>query len=217
MENIFSRLFLLLSMVSCTFLNAAAQIEITAKIAQSLTDGLVKELHLSAEQETSVSVINNSSADALMQLLQKKKNESDFDKKDFIKQTVNIIKNRDEELKKVFTPDQIKLYQEHKIQRLAELQTKLMTMQLDLDDEQIPIVQQINFEAAQEMMEDAEKLQTAKRRMQKMRAGRELKSDSKDRDKALKKVLTEDQYKRYEENKEQMKEMMKERMKEQKN
>jgi Spy/CpxP family protein refolding chaperone len=129
---------------------------------------------------------------------------------------MGIMKQRNAGLTKLLTPDQQKLYQAHKVDQMADVQTKVMTAQLNLTDAQVPQVYQINKKETAEMMQDMGNLKGAKGKLGKMKAAKSLKGDSKDKDKAMKKILTADQYTVYEKNQEQMKAAMKEKMKEKK-
>jgi hypothetical protein len=193
-----------------------AQQQAVDKLAQAMTDSL-SYLQLTAEQKTQALDLNKTAASSLIELGKKAKQDTSLKGKALVQQVMGVMKTRNEALTKIFTPDQQKLYQQHKIQQLADLQTKMMTTQLDLTEQQVPKVYQINLEETGEMMQDVEKLKASKGKFQKMKAAKELKSDSKSKDKSLKKILTEVQYAEYEKNKEAMHSAMKEKMKERKN
>jgi len=92
----------------------------------------------------------------------------------------------------------------------AKMQTSMMKTKLQLDTIQVVKVQAINLAAAQKM---EPLLKGDGGKLARFRQVREIEST---RDKDLKKVLTDDQYKQYEAAKEEMKEKMKERMQEKK-
>ncbi|MBN9299493.1 MAG: hypothetical protein J0I41_21005 [Filimonas sp.] len=187
----------------------------TDKLAQALTDSL-GYLQLSDAQKTQALGFNKTAAASLVQTAQKAKQDTTFKGKAVAKQVMGIMKQRNTALTGILNDDQKKLMQAHKIEQAAELQTKMMTAQLDLTDEQVPQVYQVNLKETQEMMGDAAKLKGAKRKLQKFKAAKALKSDSKDKDKELKKILTSDQYSKYEKSEQEMQAMMKEKMKEKK-
>ncbi|MCG8580161.1 MAG: hypothetical protein MI866_09605 [Bacteroidales bacterium] len=85
----------------------------------------------------------------------------------------------------------------------ADMQTEMMKEKLHLTDEQVPQVKAINLKAAEAMDEVA----LLNDRMQKFKAFR---SSQQEKDEALKKVLTKDQYKLYQASKEEMKKKLKE-------
>jgi hypothetical protein len=57
---------------------------------------------------------------------------------------------------------QTKLYLQQQVQQMAELETKMMSTQLDLSDAQEPQVYGINLKYTQKMMGDVGKLQDSK-------------------------------------------------------
>ncbi|OCX53365.1 hypothetical protein BEL04_03430 [Mucilaginibacter sp. PPCGB 2223] len=93
----------------------------------------------------------------------------------------------------------------------AKMQTGMMKTKLQLDTTQVVKVQAINLAAAQKMDPI---LKSDGGKLAKLRQMRDIENT---RDKELKKVLTDDQYKKYEAAKEEMKEKMKERMQDYKN
>ncbi|MFL9483200.1 hypothetical protein ACI6Q2_10525 [Chitinophagaceae bacterium LWZ2-11] len=185
------------------------------KMAQKMTDSLAY-LQLTDQQKSQALGFNTTAATSLIQLTQKAKQDTTLKGKALAKQVMGVMKQRNTSLKALLTPDQQKLYQAHQIEQMAELQTKMMTTQLDLTDAQVPQVYQINLKETGEMMSDAEKLKAANKKFAKFKAAKALKSDSKDKDKALKKILSPDQYDKYEKNAEEMQAEMKEKMKEKK-
>jgi len=89
----------------------------------------------------------------------------------------------------------------------AKMQTSMMKTKLQLDTVQVVKVQAINLAAAQKM----EPL--LKGDGGKLAKFRQMKEIDKTKDTELKNVLTSDQYKHYEADKDEMKEKMKERLK----
>jgi hypothetical protein len=202
-------------MMAFTISLAEGQDVMVSKIATAMTDSLAY-LQLTAQQKTNAQALNTTAATSLVQIAQKAKADTSFKGKAVAQQVMGIMKQRNAGLTKMLTPDQLKLFEEHRLQQMAELQTKMMTAQLDLTDAQVPQVYAINLESTREMMEGMEKVQDSKRKLQKARAAKSIKSDSKDKDKELKKILSQDQYAKYEKNKEAMQAAMKEKMKEKK-
>ena len=91
----------------------------------------------------------------------------------------------------------------------AEMQTEFMTEKLELNEEQVPVVLNINLNAAKKM-DEVMKLTD---RMKKFKAFR---SAMMEKDEALKEILSKDQFKLYKKSKEEMKKMIKEKRKENK-
>ncbi|NCD70775.1 hypothetical protein [Mucilaginibacter agri] len=194
---------------------AMAQTAAVTKIATVMTDSL-GYLHLTDQQKTSALALNKTAATSLIATGKKAKADTSFRGKALAKEVVGIMKQRNAGLKPLLTPDQQKLFQEHRMAQIVDLQTKVMTAQLSLTDAQVPQVYAINQKATAEMMSDMGKMKQANRKMAKMKAGKALKSDSKDKSEALKKVLTPDQYAIYEKHQEEMKAAIKEKMQEKK-
>jgi hypothetical protein len=190
---------------------ANAQGDAVTKMTQRLTDSLAY-LQLNEQQKTQAMGFNTTAATSLVQLAQKAKTDTTFKGKALAQQVIGVMKQRNAALKKILTPDQQKLFQQHQVQQLAELQTAMMKTQLGLTDTQEPQVYGINLKYSKEMMGDVEKLKSADRKLQKAKGAKALKSTSADKDKEMKKILTADQYTKYEKNKEQMQAAIKEKM-----
>jgi hypothetical protein len=208
-----SVMFLLMMMVAANF-KAKAQGAVD-KAAKVMTDSLAY-LNLTDAQKTEAMGFNKTAATALGQLAKKAQQDTSLHGKALAKQVMGIMKQRNVSLGKILNADQTKLFQEHKLQQMAELQTKVMTTQLNLTEAQVPQVYQVNLKSTKEMMEDMGKLKEASGKFKKMKAAKGMKSDSKDKDKEMKKILNADQYAKYEKNKEEMQAAMKEKMQEKK-
>jgi len=192
-----------------------AQQQVVGKLSQAMTDSLAY-LQLTDQQKKDALALNQTAATSLLQLAKKAKEDTTFKGKALVQQVMGVMKTRNGGLTKMLTPDQQQLYQQHKIEQLADLQTKLMSAQLDLTEQQQPQVYALNLKETAELMKDAAKLQSSKRKLQKFKAAKALKGDSADKDKALKGILSENQYAIYEKNKEAMQAAMKEKMQEKK-
>ncbi len=192
--------------------NAIAQpADAVAKVAKAMTDSLAY-LQLTDPQKSSADALNKTAATSLLQTAKKAKADTSFRGKALAQQVMGIMKTRNTGLQSVLTPDQQKVFQEHKISQMADVQTKIMTAQLSLTEAQVPQVYKINKEATAEMMGDMGKLKSAGGKFAKMKAAKGLKGDMKDKNKEMKKVLTSDQYTIYEKHQEEMKAAMKEKM-----
>jgi hypothetical protein len=204
---------LLTAVISITCVRAQQQA--IDHMTQVMTDSLAY-LKLNDQQKTSAQQLNKTAATALVQLAQKAKTDTSLHGDALFKQVMGIMKQRNTELVKILDKQQQQLYEQHQLARLAELQTKMMTTQLGLSDAQAAQVYPINLESLTEMKEKLEELQGAKRKMQKLRKARSIKGDMADKDKELKKILTQTQYDKYIKNKEAMKAAMKEKMQDKK-
>ena len=206
---------LLFCIASFYSIQVHAQEPAVDKLAQVMTDSLTY-LQLNDQQKGEAHVLNKTAATSLLQLMQKSKEDTSFKGKALAQQVMGVMKKRNDALVKILTPDQQKLYDQHKVEQIAELQTRMMTAQLALTDEQVPQVYQVNLKATGEMMQGMEKVKESDRKLQKARAAKSIKSDSKDKDKSLSKILTAEQYDKYEKNKEAMQAAIKEKMEEKK-
>ena len=130
-------------------LHTHAQEDAVNKMAQAMTDSLAY-LQLTADQKPQVLTLNTQAATSLVQLGQKAKQDESSKGKALVKQVAATMKQRNEGLKKLLTADQQKIFAQHQLQHLAELQTKIMTAQLDLTDTQVPQVHKINLDATKE-------------------------------------------------------------------
>lgn len=197
------------------YVGVMAQTPAATKIATVMTDSL-SYLNLTDKQKTSAMALNQTAATSLIATGKKAKGDTSFRGKALVKEVVGIMKQRNAGLKPLLTPDQQKLFQEYRVAQIVDLQTKVMTAQLSLTDAQVPQVYAINQKATAEMMADMGKMKQANRKMAKLKVGKALKSDSRDKSEALKKVLTPDQYAIYEKHQEEMKAAIKEKMQEKK-
>jgi protein CpxP len=181
------------------------------KAAKAMSDSLAY-LQLTDPQKSTADALNKTAATSLLQTAKKAKADTSFRGKALAQQVMGIMKQRNTGLQSVLTPDQQKLFQAHKISQIADVQTKVMTAQLDLTDAQVPQVYKINKDATADMMGDMGKMKSAGGKFAKMKAAKGLKGDMKDKDKELKKVLSPDQYTIFEKHQEEMKAAMKEKM-----
>jgi hypothetical protein len=207
--------FLTLGIVQNAYAQDAQKAKAT-QIAKTMTDSMTFQLSLTPQQASSVQDINETAVTQLLELSQKKTQDSTLKGGAMAKQVMAVMKQRDESVQKLLTPEQQKKYEEIKTERMAELQTQMMRTQLDLTDEQVPKVYQINYKYAKMMKANMGKAKESDRKRGKAKAMKEAKSDSAEKDKELKGVLTEEQYKVYEQNKQEMQAAIREKMQEKK-
>lgn len=193
-----------------------AQKEQITKIARVMTDTMTRQLSLSEKQAAPVQSANETAVAQLLQLAQQKTQDTTLQGSALVKQVMGIIKQRDEAVQKLLTPDQMKRYEELKTERMADLQTQMMRTQLDLTEEQVPKVYKINYKYAKIMKANMQKVKESERRRQKAQAAKSAKADSAEKDKELKAVLNPEQYKVYEKNKQEMQAAIRQKMQEKK-
>jgi hypothetical protein len=188
--------------------------EIAEKVANRQTDRMKTELNLNADQAQKVSEINLNEARKFHEMFVKYRGSSD--KKGMIKDAIEINRSREAQLQKVLTPQQWQRRQANRSERAARMMTRMMTLQLNLTDDQIPQVEQINLEAArviQSELGSAAALR-GKPAREKLRTVADIKSMMEDRDQSLQKVLTPEQWRTYEQDREEMREILRERLRE---
>jgi len=129
---------------------AASNVE---KIAQYSTDQLKSELNLTADQVPKVQKINVATAKSLQALTDKYDADTSAKAASALtKGLVAAVRTNQTELKKILTPVQWTLHQQHKSERLALSQTEVMASNLDLTREQILDVQRINMDGANKLV-----------------------------------------------------------------
>jgi len=171
------------------------------KISQSMTDSIAY-LGLSVQQSNDAHQLNKVAATSLLQLGQKAKQDPSFKGTPLFEQVIAVMKKRNDGLAKILTAGQEKLLLKHKTQNIAELQTRMMAAQLDLAEEQVPMVYKCNLRETIWIMQPAE--QSATNDTEKRQVIRALKAQSFQKDRALKQILTNEQYAIYEQNKHAM-------------
>ncbi|HEX2490538.1 MAG TPA: hypothetical protein VHR27_14105, partial [Blastocatellia bacterium] len=112
--------------------------EITEKVANLQTARMEKELNLTADQASKVGQINLAEARNFQRLFSKYK--SGANRQEMIREALAINRSREAQLQKVLTPQQWQTRQANRSERAARMMTRLMALQLNLTDQQIPEV-----------------------------------------------------------------------------
>jgi len=165
-------------------------------VAQYSTDKLTSELNLTPEQVPKVQKVNLASTEAMQKLLAKYGPDTSMAATQALaKGLVAEIRSNQTALKKILTPAQWTLHQQHKAERLAMSQTEIMASELHLTRQQILDVSQINLDGANQLVAALDKpLSGSKPTHQAIREAAKPAMDA--RDAALHKVLTVDQWKK---------------------
>lgn len=119
------------------------------------------------------------------------------DSQAMVQQLLNLLQRRNADLQKVLTAGQLTLYQEHKTERLAELVTEVLMMQLSLSESQAGQVHDTNlktFESIQGYMPVLEDGSKTKKR----RADKSVKTLLQSRDETFKGIFSTEQWNAYE-------------------
>ncbi len=166
------------------------------KVAQYSTDQLKSELNLTADQVPKVQKINVATAKSLEQLIHKYDADTSAKAASALtKGLVSAVRTNQTELKKILTPAQWTLHQQHKAERLALSQTEVMASNLDLTRDQILDVQRINMDGANKLVAALDKpMSGSKPTHQALLEAAKPAIDA--RDAELQKVLTVEQWKK---------------------
>ncbi len=161
-----------------------------------LRAGMFKEeLSLNNEQTASMEKICH---EAFLQMQETSQGmDATKQSEEMVQQLLMLLQRRNANLQSVLTEDQMALYQEHTTERLAELVTEVLMMQLGLSESQTGEVHDVNlkaFETIQGYTPVIEGGSPTKKR----RAGKTVKTVLQSRDKTFKGIFTAQQWKAYE-------------------
>lgn len=119
------------------------------------------------------------------------------DSEAMVDQLLMLLQRRNSGLQKVLTKDQLALYQEHKAERVAELATEVLIMQLGLSESQTGQVHKINLKAFETIQGYAPVLKDGSK-TKKRRADKSAKTILQSRDESFKGIFSKDQWEAYE-------------------
>ena len=176
-------------------------------VAQYATDQLKSELNLTADQVPKIQKINEATAGEMKKLMDKYGADTSMASDQALaKGFIASIRSNQTQLKKILTPAQWTLHQQHKAERLAQSQTELMTYDLGLSRSQILDVQRINQDGANKLVAALDKpLAGGKPTHQALLDAARPAIAA--RDSALEKVLTVDQFKKVQGNRRALQEL----------
>ena len=180
-------------------------------MARRLTESMTRDLGLSAIQVPEVEKTNLAAARRIQDAaLQWKAGDKDSTH-NLVQQAVHAFTARESDLRAILTPDQQALFQQQRLVRGADMQTRLMQTTLKLDQAQTGKVSRINLDTARRtqaaLAPARDPAAPPRQRYQALRAVRMI---QREKDDALHEFLRKDQWKSYKEQREQMKEMMRE-------
>jgi hypothetical protein len=189
---------------------AAGGLDFQAAAAQ-LTEAMTRDLALSPSQIPEVERVNTTAGRALQEAARGIGSTDKSARQESMRGMIQAFATRENDLKGVLTPGQWQQFLERRQERTADLQTKLWTVTLGLDETQQQKVRSLNLHTAQRMQAAlAPAREPLASRPEKMRALRAARTVQSDRDDALQRILTKDQWKTYQEQKEQAQQMMQE-------
>jgi hypothetical protein len=191
------------AVLTCVTTAAAAQSQGTSNadlVAQYATDKLKSDLTLTADQIPKVQKVNLAGAKELEALLNKYDADTSIAAdRALARGLLDARRKQQLELKKIFTPAQWTLHQQHKAEQLALSQTEIMAQDLRLSRDQILSVARINQDGANKLVRAIEKpMSETKPVPGALLAAAKPVIDA--RDLQLEKVLTVDQFKKMQAN-----------------
>ena len=187
------------AVLTCVTTAAVAQSN-TELVAQYATDKLKSDLTLTADQVAKVQKVNLVGAQELKALLDKYDADTSIAADRALARGILDARRRQQlELKKILTPSQWTLHQQHKAEQLALSQTEIMAQDLRLSKSQILEVARINQDGANKLVRAIEKpMSETKPVPGALLAAAKPVIDA--RDLQLEKVLTVDQFKKMQAN-----------------
>ena len=139
---------------------------------------------------------------------------TDAEKKAALNKSIDAMRNREREIKKLLNKDEYALYEAHKKESRAMAQTRIMSHQLDLTPEQESKIETINLEAIKNLPErDGDKKMSAMSRSEKREMASARRKVQQEKEKAYAEVLSAEQMKKYTETRQEAREQMKNRRK----
>jgi hypothetical protein len=180
-------------------------------MARRLTESMTRDLGLSSIQVPEVEKTNLAAARRIQDAaLQWKAGDKDSTHK-LVQQALHAFAARESDLRAILTPDQQALFQQQRVVRGADVQTRLMQTTLKLDKAQAAKVSRINLDTARRtqaaLVPVRDPMSPPRQRYQALRAVRLI---QREKDDALHEFLNKDQWKSYKQQREEMKEMLRE-------
>jgi len=217
---------LMIAFLSLTFLiiTAKAQNEgqsLAEKYAAQATERMKSELNLTASQVPKVHQANLTAARSVADWVKKYLGDPSANKKEMVTSALSVSKQYESQLQGILGPSQWSTYLKKKAERNAKMLTQMMTMRYDLTEEQASEVEKINLDAAlkiqnamNQSQDSKNPVQKAVNPIQKMWRDKTFKPILEEREQALQKVLTADQWKSHEQYKMEMREILSKMMQE---
>ena len=181
--------------VSLTISSPVSSLDQAEKFARIRAGMFKKELSLNNEQAAAIEKICHET------FLQMRETSQGMDaakqSEEMVQQFMMLLQRRNANLQSVLTEEQLALYQDHKTDRLAELVTEVLMMQLSMSEAQTSDVYEVNkktFETIQGYMPVLQDGSPTKKR----RADKSVKTALQSRDEAFKGILSPKQWKDYE-------------------
>lgn len=194
-RTVFAVAALCLLTVSLIPASPARSLDQAEKFARLRAGMFKEELSLNNEQAAALEKICH---EAFLQMQETSQGmDATKQSEEMVRQLMVLLQRRNAVLQSVLTEDQLTLYQEHKTERLAELVTEILMMQLNLSESQTSAVHEINLKAF-ETIRGYEPVIEGGSPTKKRRADKTVKTVLQSRDEAFKGIFTAQQWKAYE-------------------
>ena len=139
---------------------------------------------------------------------------TDSEKKAALDKSIDAMRNREREIKKLLNKDEYALYEAHKKESRAMAQTRIMSNQLDLTPDQESKIETINLEAIKKLPDqEGDKKASEMSRNEKRELAMAMRKVQQEKEKAYAGVLSAEQMKKYTETRQEAREQMKNRRK----
>ena len=180
-------------------------------MARRLTESMTRDLGLSSIQVPEVERTNLAAARRIEDAALQWKAGDKASTHNLVQQAMHAFTARETDLRAILTPDQQALFQQQRLVRGADMQTRLMQTTLKLDQAQTAKVSRINLDTARRtqaaLAPARDPAALPRQRYQALRAVRLI---QREKDDALHEFLNKDQWKSYKQQREEMKEMLRE-------
>lgn len=182
--------------VSCLFFHAIflssglAQEVNVITLGNQITINLARELSLSPSQQEEVAASAKIMVNQVVGLLEQHKSTGKLD-------TVmarQIFSDYEKELKESFTDTQTRLYRTHTAQRRAEIETRLMALELNLTEKQLLKLDKINRKSAGKMVTEISDSDRINMTVQETKDAGSVEKTLSKKEKKIKDVLTPAQW-----------------------
>ena len=168
----------------------------TSDLGHQITIRLARELSLSPSQQNEVDRASQSMANQVVTLLAQAKSTGNLD----TAMARQIFKDYDKKLQESFTNGQTRMYRTHAAQRLAETETRLMALELNLTQKQLEKLEKINRKSTTKMVTNEADPDMINTDVQKRKDPESIEKTLSKKDKSIKDVLTPDQWALYNQN-----------------
>lgn len=185
-KHFVSCLFFLSIFVSSVF---SQEVDVIT-LGNHITERLARELSLSPSQQDEVARSSKIMVNQVVSLLEQNKSTGKLD----TAMARQIFSDYEKELKESFTNTQARLYRTHTAQRRAEIETRLMALELDLTEKQLLQLEKINQKSAGKMVTEVSDSDWINMSIQETKDAGSVEKTLSKKEKKIKNVLTPAQW-----------------------